>query len=197
MPRNNSIVAIFAVLSFLGLSRLCSSFLQPSSHRIHRGITHLSAVAATHPNLTEPIESAHSLIPNELGLNEHQIISQYGPAFAKKIMELAAYKQQRGNCLVPKRYKDNPSLGNFVNKQRQLYRKYLEGENNSMTQVSSFTFSTIDLQPAPRLMLHSNTIETGQNRHFEQTRVCIRHILHPNSQRFILAKNVQSTCRVP
>ncbi|KAL3797367.1 LOW QUALITY PROTEIN: hypothetical protein HJC23_010493 [Cyclotella cryptica] len=46
-------------------------------------------------------------------------------------MEL--FKSENGHCLVPKRYDKNPSLGNWVNKQRQLYRKYLKGETSSIT----------------------------------------------------------------
>ena len=37
--------------------------------------------------------------------------------------QLREYRLQHGNTLVPKRYKANPALGNWVNKQRQHYRK--------------------------------------------------------------------------
>jgi hypothetical protein len=38
-----------------------------------------------------------------------------------------------GHCLVPKRFKSNPTLGNFVNKMRQQLRKYEMGEKSSIT----------------------------------------------------------------
>jgi len=48
-----------------------------------------------------------------------------------RIDQLRQYKKVHGNCLVPKRYKENPSLGNWVNKQRQHYRKFKENESSS------------------------------------------------------------------
>jgi hypothetical protein len=58
-----------------------------------------------------------------------------GRAFAGKLLELEAYRNEYGDCLVPKRYKRNPSLGNWVNKQRQNYRKFMRGEKSSMNEV--------------------------------------------------------------
>ena len=51
--------------------------------------------------------------------------------------ECKEYKKKHGDCLVPRRYEENPSLGNFVNKQRQSYRKFLMGEKSSINDVSS------------------------------------------------------------
>jgi len=62
------------------------------------------------------------------GKNE-QLVMELGNTFAQKIFELENYKRENGHCLVPKRY---PSLGNWVNKQRQNYRKFLKGEKSSM-----------------------------------------------------------------
>jgi len=53
-------------------------------------------------------------------------------AFHQRLSELRDYRKQYGNCLVPKRYEDNPTLGNWVNKQRQLYRRFLKGEKSSL-----------------------------------------------------------------
>ena len=39
--------------------------------------------------------------------------------------QLHDFAQQHGHTLVPKRYNENPALGNWVNKQRQEYRRYL------------------------------------------------------------------------
>lgn len=69
-------------------------------------------------------------------VDEQQLARQLGSAFAQKLVELEEYKMKHGDCLVPRRYEDNPSLGNFVNKQRQSYRKFLMGEKSSMNDVS-------------------------------------------------------------
>ena len=50
---------------------------------------------------------------------------EVGHAFYQKLLELDAYIQLYGHCRVPKRYAPNPSLGNWVNKQRQQYKKYM------------------------------------------------------------------------
>lgn len=139
----HTIAALFAVLFSPVFVELCDCFLHPATHQIkHRCIPQLwsAPTALTEPNLTQPIKSTNVSIPNQTRLSEEQLSIRFGPAFAQKIIELAEYKEKFGDCLVPKRYQDNPSLGNFVNKQRQLYRKYLEGENSSMTQVSSCVF---------------------------------------------------------
>jgi len=69
---------------------------------------------------------------------DEQLARQLGSAFAQKLLELEEYKMKYGDCLVPRRYEDNPSLGNFVNKQRQSYRKFVMGEKSSMNDVSSY-----------------------------------------------------------
>jgi hypothetical protein len=51
-----------------------------------------------------------------------------------RLQELQEFKDTYGDCLVPRRYEANPSLGNWVNKQRQLYNKLLKGYSTSMTQ---------------------------------------------------------------
>eukprot|EP00550_Attheya_septentrionalis_P001317 CAMPEP_0198286796 /NCGR_PEP_ID=MMETSP1449-20131203/5767_1 /TAXON_ID=420275 /ORGANISM="Attheya septentrionalis, Strain CCMP2084" /LENGTH=300 /DNA_ID=CAMNT_0043984603 /DNA_START=342 /DNA_END=1244 /DNA_ORIENTATION=- len=56
-----------------------------------------------------------------------------GGAWLERLKELREYKERHGDCLVPKRYAPNQTLGNWVNKQRQLYRKYQKGESSSMS----------------------------------------------------------------
>ena len=80
--------------------------------------------------------------------DDEQLVKQVGSAFAQKLIELEEYKNKHGNCLVPRRYEENPSLGNFVNKQRQSYRKYLMGEKSSINQVSTITSLCIILRHA-------------------------------------------------
>ena len=53
-----------------------------------------------------------------------------GGKFIERIEELAQYKAEHGHCNVPKRY---GPLGNFVNKQRQLHRKHMDGQSTSLT----------------------------------------------------------------
>ena len=64
-----------------------------------------------------------------------QVITEIGIAFAQKIYELEEFQREHGHCLVPKRYSINPSLGNWVNKQRQNYRRHLMGENTALNEV--------------------------------------------------------------
>jgi len=58
----------------------------------------------------------------------------YGGAFIERLRDLQEYKNTHGSCIVPKRYTKNPTLGNWVNKQRQMYKKFKIGEKSSMTQ---------------------------------------------------------------
>jgi hypothetical protein len=57
-----------------------------------------------------------------------------------RVQQLQAYKATHGNALVPKRYKENPTLGNWVNKQRQNYRKFQRSE-----QPCSLTSQHVDI----------------------------------------------------
>lgn len=46
----------------------------------------------------------------------------------ERARQLYHFQQQHGHTTVPKRYKANPALGNWVNKQRQQYRNYKAGK---------------------------------------------------------------------
>ena len=75
-----------------------------------------------------------------------------GP-WMERVLELQRYAKQHGHCRVPKRYKENPALGNWVNKQRVEYRKYQQiraqhhehGSSNQSTISSSLTEERIAL----------------------------------------------------
>lgn len=54
-------------------------------------------------------------------------------AFDLRLGQLRDYKRKHGDCLVPKRYTPNPTLGNWVNKQRQHYKRYREGKQSLLT----------------------------------------------------------------
>lgn len=128
----NAITTVIILISCL-LCNVSHSFIQPRAHCIHRDTTHLHLSASSilqKPIPTDPHTST------SIELDEQQLINLLGNAYAQKVLELAKYKAKHGDCLVPKRYEKNRSLGNWVNKQRQLYRKFLAGESSSMTQVS-------------------------------------------------------------
>jgi len=72
---------------------------------------------------------------NSGAINKEELVKELGAAFTHKLFELEEYRRKNGDCLVPKRYESNPSLGNWVNKQRQNYRKFFKGEKTSMNEV--------------------------------------------------------------
>lgn len=77
-------------------------------------------------------EKSCCLTENQLILLSSLNCDVYGAAFIEKLHDLQIYKNEHGNTLVPKRYPQNPSLGNWVNKCRQMYRKFQNGEPSSM-----------------------------------------------------------------
>ena len=113
----------------IGITTLNGLVLQVPTHisRIHSTNYRVRILAAT---TTDDTASSTSIV-------DEQLTKQLGSAFTQKLIELEEYKKKHGDCLVPRRYEENPSLGNFVNKQRQSYRKFLLGEKSSMNDVSS------------------------------------------------------------
>ena len=106
-------------------NRLC---LHHSSAVVEREGTTLS----TDDNLSS---CGNTTISNENDYNEQLLVKELGRAFSQRYIELQEYKHLHGDCMVPKRYKNNPSLGNWVNKQRQNYRRFVKGEKTSMNEV--------------------------------------------------------------
>ena len=96
---------------------------------------HLATISVTSTTITAATDTA---ILSTAISDDEQLVKQFGSAFAQKLIELEEYKKKHGNCLVPRRYEESPSLGNFVNKQRQSYRKYLMGGKSSINQVSTY-----------------------------------------------------------
>ena len=83
----------------------------------------------------------------------------------ERARQLYEFQQQHGHTLVPKRYKANPALGNWVNKQRQQYRNYLAG-----AKPCSLTDRRIDLLNRVNFcwdttMTTPTTITTTRNEH--------------------------------
>jgi hypothetical protein len=98
---------------------------------------HLTAICVT--STTTATADTTAILSTTIS-DDEQLVKQLGSAFAQKLIELEEYKKKHGNCLVPRRYEENPSLGNFVNKQRQSYRKYRMGEKSSINQVSTYYY---------------------------------------------------------
>jgi hypothetical protein len=46
--------------------------------------------------------------------------------FLYRLKEVKAFKEKHGHCMIPHKYKDNPSLGTWTDTQRRRYRKTLE-----------------------------------------------------------------------
>ena len=60
--------------------------------------------------------------------NHQQILttmSKHDKAWNIRFKQLVEYKEQFGNCCVPLRFKSNPSLGRWVNRQREARNKQI------------------------------------------------------------------------
>lgn len=55
-----------------------------------------------------------------------------GP-WEKRFQDLLDFQKEHGHCRVPKRYEPNRRLANWVSKQRQEHRKFINGEKASIT----------------------------------------------------------------
>ena len=62
------------------------------------------------------------------------------------IKELKVYKSQHGDVDVPLKYKHNPALGAFVNRQRTEYRKLQQGIQSSLTQDRINSLNELDFK---------------------------------------------------
>jgi len=111
---------------------LCAPLSQQQHHSTIERVTSLSDDSIIVDNST----TCNNIISssNKSCNNKHRS-KELGTSFAQKYAQLEEFRDVNGHCLVPKRYKDNPSLGNWVNKQRQNYRRYLKGEKTSMNEV--------------------------------------------------------------
>lgn len=67
-------------------------------------------------------------------------------AWFKRFEELKDYKVKNGDCNVPQKYHENPSLGIWVNKQRSEYKMFQEGEKSSMTNERQQLLESIGFQ---------------------------------------------------
>jgi hypothetical protein len=60
---------------------------------------------------------------------------QQRSAFQRWLGDLMHYRaKHEGDCNVPVKFPEYPGLGNFVNRQRSEYRKFIQGKGSSLTQ---------------------------------------------------------------
>lgn len=144
MMRAPLFIITMGVMILLGLCH--TLVIQPQhlkTHQHHNPMTlfRRTQTAAMFSMVQAPIDSRikeselKSTSATENLNHRKQLIEKIGNAFAQKLFDLEKFQQENGHCLVPKRYQNNPSLGNWVNKQRQNYRRHLMGENNTLNQV--------------------------------------------------------------
>lgn len=55
-------------------------------------------------------------------------ITKYAGPWMARASQLLEFKKKHGHVRVPKRYKEDPGLSNWVNKQRQQYRNFITGQ---------------------------------------------------------------------
>ena len=91
------------------------------------------------PRMAAMLEEARALSKNAaLMHDESEVMVKTKPTretkWSNRFKELVGYKAQHGNCLVPKRYEDNPPLGSWVSKQRVLYTRNQAGKTTTLTE---------------------------------------------------------------
>ena len=60
-----------------------------------------------------------------------------------RFQQLCEYKVHFGNCLVPRQYTANPTLGRWITTQRRNYKLYQEGKPSPMTDERSRALESI------------------------------------------------------
>mmetsp|Transcript_36084 Transcript_36084/g.66569 ORF Transcript_36084/g.66569 Transcript_36084/m.66569 type:complete len:425 (-) Transcript_36084:111-1385(-) len=87
------------------------------------------------PPLPISLEHAADLI--ETALASRKMTVKENPTLQMKweqmYSRLLQYKEKNGNCLVPNRYKEDRSLGQWVSAQRRQYKQLQNGEDSPMT----------------------------------------------------------------
>lgn len=75
------------------------------------------------PSLLPQVRSFEAFdVPNSRSKAQTTRLRAHRPSFADRLAELRHYQQEHGHTRVPRRY---PSLGPWVSKQRQLYKRRL------------------------------------------------------------------------
>ena len=108
------------------------------------------------------LEEARALSKNAaLMHDESEVMVKTKPTretkWSDRFKELEDYKAKHGNCCVPKRYEENPQLGEWVSKQRVYYTQNQAGQKTPLTeerikQLDSIGFTwVIDRFNTPQL----------------------------------------------
>ena len=73
-----------------------------------------------------------------------------GTSWEKRFAELLEFKAKHGHCEVPQNYKDNTSLGIWVNKQRMEQKLRMEGKNSSLNDARLQRLESVGFRWAKR-----------------------------------------------
>jgi Helicase associated domain len=82
--------------------------------------------AAARSNTTSSLK-AEVNVDNSKTDNTFTMTTTGGP-FMDRVQQLLDFRQKHGHCRVPKRHVENPALGNWVNKQRQEFKRFQSGQ---------------------------------------------------------------------
>jgi hypothetical protein len=73
-----------------------------------------------------------------------------GSSWEKRFAELLEFKSRHGHCEVPQNYKENTSLGIWVNKQRMEQKLRMEGKNSSLNDARLQRLESVGFRWAKR-----------------------------------------------
>lgn len=96
---------------------------------------------ATEDSLTTGMNDERVALLEEIGFAWSARTSSDGDSWNVRFNELVAYRNEHGNCLVPRNYSANQKLANFVSNQRTHYRLYLKSQEAGNEDVE-YTFMT-------------------------------------------------------
>lgn len=76
-----------------------------------------------------------TMTPERVGILEEAgfVWDSHEISWREKMQELAQYREQHGDTLVPSSYRDNPQLATWVKCQRRQYKLYHEGKPSGMS----------------------------------------------------------------
>jgi hypothetical protein len=89
-------------------------------------------------------------LPPQNDTNMHIAAGGEGSSWEKRFTQLLEFKSRYGHCEVPQNYKENTSLGIWVNKQRMEHKLRKEGMNSSMNDVRLHRLESVGFRWAKR-----------------------------------------------
>jgi hypothetical protein len=128
---------IFAAVAWLLVERIGAGWAWYVAVPLQsiRSVSLLVEARTSTPRGCTPVLQGHVVPTNERILGSVDVAKHKESAktlttsdrWMERFQQLSLYREEHGHCLVPKRYRENPPLGNWVNKQRQEYRRYWQG----------------------------------------------------------------------